>query len=82
MVLHDVAGLGIDLDGAARALEADALGRRDQAVAIGLAAGLLQRLVDDVHAVVAADRAEVGIALELGVVGRDETPCSGLGSSL
>ena len=48
------------------------LAARDQRVAVGLAAGLLQRLVDQVHAVVAADREHVGIALEVGVVGRDE----------
>ncbi len=31
-----------------------------------------QRRVDQVHAVIAADREEVGIALEVGVVGLDE----------
>src|SRR5262249_48662096 len=36
-----------------------ALHRRDKAVAVGLALGLLERLVDEVHAVIAADRYEV-----------------------
>ncbi len=70
--LHDIAGFGIDLDRAARAFPLQALGGVDEGLGVGLAAGLLQRLVDDVHAVVAADRAEVRIALELGVVGRHE----------
>src|SRR6185295_4760856 len=48
------------------------LGRRNEAFAICLTAGFFQRLVDDVHAVVAADRTDVGVALELGVVGRHE----------
>src|SRR5262245_20617708 len=51
--LHDVAGLGIDRHRAARAVPFHSLGGGDQGVAVGLAAGLLQRLVDRVHAVVA-----------------------------
>src|SRR5271170_7585838 len=52
----DVAGLRIDRDRAARALPAHALGGGDERIAVGLAAGLLQRLVDELHAVIAADR--------------------------
>src|SRR6187402_3380886 len=43
-VLDDVAGLRIDRDRAARALPFHALHRIDQGVAVGLAAGLLERL--------------------------------------
>src|SRR5262245_36365784 len=58
-VLDDVAGLRIDRDRPARALPRHALHRPDQGVGVGLAAGLLERLVDQVHAVVAAERDEV-----------------------
>ena len=71
-VLHDVAGLRIDRHRAARAFPLHALGSGDQRVAVGLAAGLLERLVDEVHAVIAADREEVGVALELGIERLDE----------
>src|SRR5262245_41531062 len=59
-VLHDVARLRIDRDRPARTFPAQTLHGRDQAVAIRLAAGLLQGFVDQVHAVVAAHRHEVG----------------------
>src|SRR5215470_1656853 len=59
--LYDVTRLGIDRHRAARAVPFQALGGRDQRVAVGLAAGLLQGLVDGVHAVIAADREEVGV---------------------
>src|SRR6516165_10737358 len=36
--------------------------RRDQGIAVGLPARLLQRLVNGVHAVIAADREEVRVA--------------------
>ena len=49
-----------------------AFGGIDQRIAVGLAAGLLQRQVDQVHAVVAADREEVGVALEFRPVGLHE----------
>ena len=43
------------------------------AVAAGVAIGLLQRLVDEVHAVIAADREEVRAAAHVGVaIGVDE----------
>src|SRR5262249_43233747 len=58
-VLHDVAGLRIDRDRPARALPLHALHRADEGVAVGLAAGLLERLLDEVHAVVAAERDEI-----------------------
>src|SRR5262245_34231665 len=54
--LDDVARLGVDGDWAPRALPRHPLGGVDEALPVGLAAGLLQRLVDEVHAVVAAHR--------------------------
>src|SRR6266852_28995 len=57
-VLHDVAGFRIDRDRAARAFPLHPLHGFDQRIAVGLAAGLLQRLVDQVNAVIAADRHE------------------------
>src|SRR6266545_2859763 len=47
-VLHDVAGFRIDRDRAARAFPLHALHRLDQRLASGLAAGLFQRLIDQV----------------------------------
>src|ERR1700741_1369781 len=61
-VLDDVAGLRVDQDRAARALEDLALHRLWQLLA-ALALARLQRLVDDAHAVVAADGHEVGAEL-------------------
>src|SRR5438067_5721688 len=58
-VLHDVAGLRIDRDRAARALPRHALHRGDERVAFGRALGLCERRIDHVHAVIAADRDEV-----------------------
>src|SRR3546814_20623047 len=58
-VLDDVAGLRIDGDGPPGAGPAQALHRIDQRIARGVAAGGLHRLVDQVHAVIAADRHEV-----------------------
>src|SRR5262245_48910759 len=60
--LHHIAGIGIDRHRPARAVPLQALGRRDQSIAIGVAARLLQRLVDGMHAVIAADCEEVRIA--------------------
>src|ERR1700693_4997516 len=57
-VLDDVAGIRIDRDRAARALPFHPLHGFDQLVAVGIAAGLLQRLVDQVDAVIAAYRHE------------------------
>src|SRR5215207_10256696 len=57
-VLHDVAGFRIDRDRAAGALPLHALHCLDQRIAVGLAAGLLQGLVDQADAVIAADRHE------------------------
>src|ERR671939_702056 len=59
-VLHDVARFRIDRDRAARAFPLHALHGLDQLVAVGVAAGLLQRLIDQVNAVIAADRNEAG----------------------
>ena len=63
----------IDRDRAARAFPGHALHRRDQLVAVGIAAGLLQRLVDEMQAVIGAERGEVGTQagsfLEVGDIG-------------
>src|ERR1017187_10633314 len=58
-VLNDVTSLRIDLDRAARAFPFHALHGRDERIAIRLSAGLLQRCVDQVHPIIAADRHEV-----------------------
>src|SRR5262245_24989657 len=58
-VLHDVAGLRVDQDLAARALEELALHRGQHHVAAALTLGLLERAVDQAHAVPGADRHEV-----------------------
>src|SRR6202046_1575559 len=58
-VLHDVARFRIDRDRTARALPGHALDSSHQRIAVGLAAGLLPRLVYQVHAVIGADRHEV-----------------------
>src|SRR5512139_2767150 len=60
--LHDVARLGIDRHRTARAVPPQPLGGRDQGLAVGLAAGALERLIDGVHAVIAADGEEVRVA--------------------
>src|SRR5262250_765406 len=60
--LHDVAGLGVDGYGAARTFPLHAFGGSDQGVAVGRARGLLQGLVDEVHAVVAADGVDIRVA--------------------
>src|SRR2546422_7974976 len=64
---HHVARLGIDRHRPARAVPLHPPGGGDQRLAVGVAGGLLQRLVDHVHAVVAADREEVGVAAVHGV---------------
>src|SRR6266540_137852 len=71
-VLHDVAGLRIDRDRATGAFPLHTLHRLDQRIAVGLAAGLLQRLVDQADAVIPADRHEAGARIEGLLVGRDE----------
>src|SRR5207253_3102518 len=68
--LHDVARFRIDRDRTARTDELHALHRGDELVPIGRAAGLLQRLVDQRHAVVAPRGHEVRtqlVAVDLGV---------------
>src|ERR1051325_6437179 len=54
-VLDDVARAGIDRNRPARALPRHALHGGEQRVAIGVAAGLLQRGVDEMHGVVDRD---------------------------
>src|SRR5580692_419278 len=51
-VVHDIAGLRIDVKWAARAFPSHALHRRQQGIAVGSAAGPFQSFVDQVHAVV------------------------------
>src|SRR5579884_1445736 len=70
--LHDVAGLWIDHDRPARAFPAHALGGSNQGIAVGLARGLLQGGVDQVHAIVAADGEEIRVAMVIVVVGLHE----------
>src|SRR5574337_280911 len=73
LVLDDVARLRVDLDRAARARPLQALGGGDEGVTAGVAVGLLQRLVDQVHAVVGAHRHEVRPVVLVGLgVGRGE----------
>src|SRR5215471_15029643 len=50
-VLHDVASARVDRYWSARAFPFHALHGGDHCVGVGLAAGLLQRLVDQVHAI-------------------------------
>src|SRR5437879_5774374 len=71
-VLDDVAGFRIDRDRAARAFPLHALHRPDQRIAIGLAAGLLQRLVDQADAVIATDRHEARARAKGLLIGGDE----------
>src|ERR1700722_19702658 len=59
-VLHDVAVARIDRDRASRAFPFHALHGPDDGVGIGIAIGLFQRLVNQVHAVIAADRNKIG----------------------
>src|SRR5204862_3538400 len=70
--LDDVAGLRIDGDRAARAFPFHALGGRNERLCVGLAGGLLQGFVDEVHPVPAADAEEVRVAPPGRVVGADE----------
>src|ERR1039458_6193108 len=71
-VLNDVAGLRIDRDRAARAFPLHPLHGFDKRIAVGLAAGLFQRLVDQVDAVIAAHGHEARAATEGLLVGSDE----------
>src|SRR5258708_36959320 len=57
-VLHDVAGFRIDRNRAARAFPLHPLHGLDQRIAVGLAGGLLQRLIDQGNAAIAAHRHE------------------------
>src|SRR5262245_31580772 len=68
--LDDVARVGIDTDLPARALPGEPLGGGDQGLSVGLAAGLLQGLVDQVHPVPAADRVDVGVAATISLAVR------------
>ena len=58
-VLDDVAGVRVDRDRAPRAFPRHPFHGADERVAIDRARGLPQRLIDDVHSVVAADREKV-----------------------
>src|SRR5262249_30779248 len=59
-VLDDVARLRVDRHRAARTLPCHAFHRGEQRVAVGIAAGLFQRRVDQVHGVVDRDADVVG----------------------
>src|SRR5258705_6584523 len=71
-VLHDVAGFRIDRDRAARAFPLHPLHGFDQRIAVGLATGLIEGLVDEMDAVIAADGHEAGTRAEGLLVGGDE----------
>src|ERR1700716_4152647 len=71
-VLHDVAGFRIDRDRAARAFPLHPLHRLDQAIAVGLTPGLFQRRIDQLNAVIAADRHEARTAAIGLLIGGDE----------
>ena len=70
-VLHDVARFRIDGDRAARAFPGHALHRREQDVAVGIAVRLLQRLIDQVQAIIGAERNEIGTKAVRLLEGRD-----------
>src|SRR5882762_2615691 len=72
-VLHDVAGFRIDRNRAARAFPLHRLHGLDQRIAVGLARGLLQRLIDQVNAVIAAHRHEPRARVEGLLVGGDKS---------
>src|ERR1700733_2103420 len=59
-VLHDVAGARIDRDWSARAFPFHPLYRADDGIGVGVAVCGFERLVDRVHAVIAADGNEIG----------------------
>src|SRR3974390_1416219 len=71
-ILHDVAGFRIDRNRPARTFPLHALHSLDQRIAIRFAAGLLQRIVDQVNTVIAADRHEAGSLAERLLVGGDK----------
>ena len=58
-VVHDFAGVAVDRHRAARAFPGHASHRGDQGLAVRRAGGLLQRFIDEVHAVIAGDRHEI-----------------------
>jgi len=62
----------IDGERTARAFPAHALGGGDQRFAVGVAVRLLQRFVDEPRAVIAADRVDVWVTVELLIIGFDE----------
>src|SRR6185369_5776090 len=66
--LHDVARGRIDADRTAGAGPLHALGGFDELLGVGVAIGLLEHLGDQVHAVVTADRHEVGPVARIGLV--------------
>src|SRR2546421_6294246 len=58
-ILNDLARLRVNGNRPARAFPFHSLHRGDQGLAVGLALGLLEGLVDEVHAIVTAERDEV-----------------------
>src|SRR5215831_2302401 len=59
-VLHDVTRVRVDRDRPTRAFPLHALHRRYESVTVRASAGLLERLINDVHGVVAAHGYEIG----------------------
>src|SRR5579883_3340106 len=59
-VADDVARRRVDRDRAARAFEGHAFHRGNQLVAVAIAAGFLERFVDEVQTVIGAERDEGG----------------------
>src|SRR5690349_179397 len=60
--LHDVAGVGVDPDGTARALRLPALHDGHRLVGVDLTVQLFHDVVDERHAIEGADRHEIGTA--------------------
>src|SRR6202034_976792 len=67
--IDDVASVRIDRNRTTRTFPFQSLHRTDETFAVGLPIRFFQGLVNYVHSVVSADREEVGIALELRIVG-------------
>src|SRR6516164_8023691 len=61
--LHDIARFGIDPDHAPRAFPFHALYGGNQSIAVGITLCFLQRLIDEMHAVVTSDGEEIGVTL-------------------
>ena len=74
-VLHDVARLRVDRNRPPRAFPGHALHRSEHDVAIGVSVRLLERLIDQMQAVIGADRDEVGTKADCLFERRRHKPC-------